>query len=219
MARIDRFIEECPIIAILRGVTPKDVVAVGESLYRAGIRIIEVPLNSPRPLVSIELLRNFFGTACVIGAGTVLDAEHVDRVIEAGGEVIVAPNVDAQVLQQVNRIPGAIAIPGIFTATEALQATSLRARYLKLFPASSVPAHHVSALQAVLPAGTKIIAVGGIGGSGYKEWLDAGVSGFGVGSQLYNPGASHKDVYLNASRIVTCIREHSQRKKESAAWE
>ncbi len=207
MLRIDQFIQECPVVAILRGLTPQDAVAIGDALYRAGVRIIEVPLNSPRPLVSIELLRNFFGSTCVIGAGTLLDPRQIEPVIAAGGEIVVAPNVDTQVLQQANQIQGVIAIPGVFTATEALLATSMGARHLKLFPASSVPAHHVTALRAVLPTETKIIAVGGFGDGGYMDWLKAGTSGFGIGSQIYKPGASHKDVYTRADRIVKSIAE------------
>ena len=207
MPRIDRFIEECPIVAILRGLTPKDAVAIGDALYRAGIRVIEVPLNSPRPLVSIELLRDFFGTACVIGAGTVLKASQIHSVIDAGGEIVVAPNVEPQVLKEASRIAGLTAIPGVFTATEALQATHLGATHLKLFPASCVPSRYITALRAVLPKRTKIFAVGGIGDAGYKEWLDAGASGFGIGATIYKPGASADDVYKTACRIVKVIND------------
>ncbi len=207
MSRLNQFIAECPIIAIIRGVTPSDAVAVGDALYRAGIRVIEVPLNSPRPYVSIELLRKYFGSGCVIGAGTVLQPSEVRNVVNAGGEIIVSPNTDADVLSAACCTSDVTAIPGIFSPTDAILATTLGARNLKLFPASSTTPRHVSALMDVLPSATKIFPVGGIGTGDYKSWIAAGAAGFGIGSLLYKPGHSVESVTENATNIIKCVRE------------
>lgn len=198
-------LEELPLVAILRGVRPDEVVEVAGTLVDAGIRAIEVPLNSPEPYRSLRLLCDAYGTTCLCGAGTVLDANQVERVREAGGSLIVAPNTDAAVVRRALDL-GLVAMPGFATATEAFAAVSAGARYLKLFPASTYGVQHVKALRAVLPQGTRIFAVGGIGPNAFVEWRRAGVDGFGVGSEIYRPGFDAQEVSRRATAIVSACR-------------
>jgi 2-dehydro-3-deoxyphosphogalactonate aldolase len=190
-----------PIIAILRGLTSTDAVAIGSALIDAGIRMIEVPLNSPDPLSSIARLHDRFGRNALIGAGTVLSAEAVDSVARAGGRLIVSPNVDAAVIARAVEL-GLEPLPGFLSATEAFCAIRAGASTLKLFPAGSVNRSHVKAIREILPGDAEIWAVGGTGAHDLAQWLDCGVRGIGVGGSLYKPGDSAEAVGQRARALI-----------------
>lgn len=183
----DDILRSTPLVAILRGVRPDEAAAIGEALYAGGFRCIEVPLNSPDPLASIAALAGALPVDALIGAGTVLEESQVDAVRNAGGHLIVSPDTRPAVISRAVSA-GMIAMPGFATASEAFSAIESGARYLKLFPASTYGPGHVKALSAVLPQDCKVLAVGGISRAVLREWLAAGVLGFGVGSELYRPG-------------------------------
>lgn len=190
-----------PIVAILRGVLPDEAVSIGEALIKAGLRLLEVPLNSPQPLLSIERLAASAGDRALIGAGTVTSVEQVDQVVAAGGRLIVAPNTDTSVIaraveQKVDVLPGAM------SPTEAFAAFGAGARDIKIFPSSSVGPAHLRALRDVLPAPCNLWAVGGTSADNLKQWLDAGARGIGVGSSVYKPGADADAVFARASELV-----------------
>lgn len=189
---------ECPLVAIIRGVAPEEVEAVGETLYAAGIRIIEVPLNSPDPLNSIGRLAQRLGDRAIVGAGTVLQPEQVAQVQEAGGQLIVSPNTYTPVIEA-TAAAGMISSPGYFTPSEAFEALRAGAHALKLFPAEAVTPAVVKGQRAVLPKDVPLIVVGGINPANMKPYLDAGADGFGLGSGLYAPGRSLDEV-ANAAR-------------------
>ena len=189
LAEFTRYLAACPLIAIIRGVTPGEAEAVGEAILSAGIRIIEVPLNSPDPLASIERLAARFGDEALIGAGTVLDPEDVKRVARAGGRIIVSPSTDAAVIKQ-TWDEGLVSAPGFFTPSEAFVALKAGAHALKLFPAEAAAPAVAKSIKAVLPPGIPLIIVGGVRPDTMRPWLDAGASGFGLGSGLYKPGQS-----------------------------
>jgi 2-dehydro-3-deoxyphosphogalactonate aldolase len=203
--KLDNWFIEMPVVAILRGIRPDEVVEVGESLHRAGIGIIEVPLNSPDPFRSIEKLSRSLGDRCVVGAGTVLTVSDVDSVALAGGEVVVSPNTNTSVIAR-TLSHGMVPMPGWATVTEALSAYHSGARYLKLFPASTYGAGHIKSALAILPADCRLLAVGGVGAATADEWLRAGVHGFGIGTELYQPGFSAEQVYQSALTVVAALR-------------
>jgi 2-dehydro-3-deoxyphosphogalactonate aldolase len=194
-----------PIIAILRGLTVTDAVAVGSALIEAGVRMIEVPLNSPDPLSSIARLHDHFGRNALIGAGTVLTRDAVDAVAKAGGRLIVSPNVDAGVIGRAVELE-LETLPGFFSATEAFCAIRAGATRLKLFPAASVNRSHAKALREILPAEIEIWAVGGAGAHDLGQWLDCGVCGIGVGGSLYKPGDSAEAVGQRARTLIEAWR-------------
>lgn len=177
------------LIAILRGVKPDEVLGIGEELVRAGIEAIEVPLNSPDPFRSIELLATKLQSSVLVGAGTVLDAADVARLAEAGGRLMISPNVDLAVLSAAVAA-GMVTMPGVFTPTEALAALSAGASGLKFFPASVLGPDGIKAISAILPRGTVIGAVGGVDENGFAAYSKVGVRTFGLGSSLYKVGAS-----------------------------
>lgn len=193
------------LIAILRGLRPEESVAIGEVLYDAGFRIIEVPLNSPQPFDSIRLLRNSLPADCLIGAGTVLSAEQVQQVKAAGGQLIVMPHSDPVVLKAAKDADLYLA-PGVVTPTEAFAALAAGADVLKLFPAESLTPAVVKALLAVLPKGTALVPVGGISPDNMQPFLDAGVAGFGLGSGLFKPGMTVQQVADNARAYAQAWR-------------
>ena len=178
---------ECPLVAIIRGVTPDEAEAIGEALYAGGIRIVEVPLNSPDPLRSIGHLARALGDRALIGAGTVLDPEDVRRVADAGGRIIVSPNSNPAVIEA-SVAAGLVSAPGYFTPSEAFAALAAGAHALKLFPAEGASPAIVKAQRAVLPKETPLLVVGGISPGNMRPWLDAGANGFGLGSGVYKPG-------------------------------
>jgi 2-dehydro-3-deoxyphosphogalactonate aldolase len=197
----DPRIAQAGLVAILRGLPPTDAEAVGEALVAAGIRAIEVPLNSPDPLESIRRLAARFGNASLIGAGTVLSAADVAAVAAAGARFIVAPNSDPAVIA-VARAAGLQSVPGVFTPTEAFAALAAGADALKLFPAELSSPAGLRALRAVLPSGTAILPVGGVGPEQFAAWRAAGAAGFGLGSALYRPGDSAAEVGARAAAMV-----------------
>jgi 2-dehydro-3-deoxyphosphogalactonate aldolase len=194
----------CPLVAILRGVVPEEVEAVGEALVRAGIGLIEIPLNSPRPLESIERLATSLRGRALVGAGTVLTAGDVSDVAKAGGQIIVSPNSDLAVIGA-TRDAGLVSLPGFSTPTEAFAAIRAGATALKLFPAEAASPKVLGALRAVLPRDLAVLPVGGIDVDTMAPWLAAGASGFGLGSSLYKPGRPPEEVGARAAAFVSML--------------
>lgn len=190
----------CPLVAILRGLPPTDALSIGEALVGCGWKLIEVPLNSPDPLVSISSLAKAHPEA-LVGAGTVLTARQVHEVHDAGGQLIVSPNFNAEVVRQAVAL-GMVCLPGVFTATEAFAALDAGAAGLKLFPAEMIPPAAVKALRAVLPSQTLLLPVGGITTANMAGYRAAGASGFGIGSALYKPGLAAAEVKRNALEFM-----------------
>lgn len=200
---LDKFnaaMQALPLVAILRGLSPAEAADVGDAIVEPGFRLLEVPLNSPQPLESIALMRQRFPNA-LVGAGTVLDAKQVREVHAAGGELIVSPNFNADVIAEAARL-GMACLPGVMTPTEAFGALAAGATGLKLFPAELASPAVVKALLAVLPAGTPVMPVGGIAPDNMGTWRAAGAAGFGIGSSLYKPGKTAAAVREDAQRFV-----------------
>jgi 2-dehydro-3-deoxyphosphogalactonate aldolase len=202
---IRRRLDECPLVAIIRGVTPEDSEAIGEALYSAGIRIIEVPLNSPDPLDSIRRIAGRLGERALVGAGTVLDPADVERVREAGGRIIVSPNTYPPVIEAAARA-GLVSSPGYFTPSEAFTAIRAGAHALKLFPAESATPKTVKAQRAVLPKDVPILVVGSVTPDAMRPWIEAGADGFGLGSGVYKPGQSAEETAMRARAYVEELR-------------
>jgi 2-dehydro-3-deoxyphosphogalactonate aldolase len=192
------------LVAILRGLTPQRAPEVGTALVAAGFRIIEVPLNSPEPLRSIELLARAHGD-CTVGAGTVLTTADVDRVHAAGGRIIVAPNCEPAVIRRALELKLRV-LPGIATATEAFTAISCGATELKLFPAATYGSRHLQALKSVLPGHAHVFPVGGIGAQDIAEWLAGGADGFGFGSELFTPAYTLAQIETRARGLMEALR-------------
>ncbi len=190
-----------PLVAILRGVRPDEVLAVAEVLVEAGWRSIEVPLNSPEPFASIERLATRFGGEIVLGAGTVLRAEDVARCADAGARLVLAPNRDAAVIARA-RAAGLVAMPGVATPSEAFEALAAGAQALKLFPADVLGPASFKGWKAVLPTGVPMFAVGGIDAGNLPAFRDAGAAGAGLGSSLYAPGRALDDLRRRALAIA-----------------
>lgn len=189
------------IIAILRGVTPDEVEAIAGTILEAGIDKIEVPLNSPDPIESIGILAKSIGDKALVGAGTVLDIEQVDAVQAVGGQLIVSPNCDVEVIAHTAAL-GMQSWPGVFTPTEAFAALKAGATGLKLFPGDMAEPAGLKAMRAVLPKDREVYAVGGAGPDNFAQWAAAGASGFGIGSAIYKPGLSVAEVRAQADAIV-----------------
>ncbi|NUT00238.1 MAG: 2-dehydro-3-deoxy-6-phosphogalactonate aldolase [Sphingomonas sp.] len=198
---LHRYLDPCPLVAIIRGVTPDEAQTMGEAIVEAGIRIIEVPLNSPDPLQSIETLAKRFGDEVLVGAGTVLDPADVGRVWDAGGRLIVSPNIDFDVIAATAAID-LVSCPGYFTPSEALAAIQTGATALKLFPAEAATPAVLRAQRAVLPKDVPILVVGGVKPDVMRPWIDAGATGFGLGGGLYQPGQSSQDTLEKARAYV-----------------
>ena len=204
LTRFNAEFAKLPLVAILRGLEPQEAVEIGEALVQSGITLLEVPLNSPQPLQSITLLRQAFPQA-VVGAGTVLTVAQVAEVHAAGGQMVVSPNFDAEVVQESRRL-GLVSLPGILTPTEAFAALAAGANALKIFPAELASPAFVKALLAVLPQGTRLLPVGGIGATNMSAWRAAGAAGFGMGSSLFKPGKSAVAVAEDALALVAAYQ-------------
>ena len=204
MARIDEWLADCPLVAILRGVRPEEVVDICSVLERAGIRIIEVPMNSPDAFSSIALLAGRFADTLLIGGGTVLDSTQVARIADAGGRLIVAPNADPAVVEAAKK-KGMIALPGFATPTEAFSMIAAGADGLKLFPAEANPPKVLRALRAVLPKEIPVLPVGSITPDNMAEYWAAGANGFGLGSALYKSGDLAPTVAMKAQAFMKAV--------------
>jgi 2-dehydro-3-deoxyphosphogalactonate aldolase len=186
-----------PLIAILRGLRPAEAIPIGQALIDAGFVVIEVPLNSPEPLVSIGQLAAAFGDRALIGAGTVLTTEQIDQVAGAGGRLLVMPH-GGPALIRAAKTRGLLCVPGVATPTEAFAALDAGADALKLFPAEALPPQVVKAWRAVLPKQVWLLPVGGIVPATMASYLAAGANGFGLGSALYRAGMSAPEVASSA---------------------
>lgn len=202
---LQTYIADLPLVAVLRGITPEEVPAIGDALVEAGFRVLEVPLNSPRPFDSIAALTRRFGATCLTGAGTVRDPADVARVREAGGGLIVMPHADLNVVREAKRLRSLV-LPGVATPTEAFAALDAGADGLKMFPAEGLPPAVLKAWRAVLPKSALVFPVGGIRPETMAAYWEAGASGFGTGSNLYRPGASPADVRTVAASYANAFR-------------
>lgn len=203
---LDEALKQCPVVAIVRGITPDEALDHAEALYGAGIRAVEVPLNSPRPIESIRLISEAYDGRMATGGGTVLHAAQVDEVADAGGQIIVAPNTCTPVIARAVEL-GLHPAPGFATATEAFSAIAAGARHLKLFPAATYGPGHLKQLMAVLPREAVVWAVGGVGPADLAAWWAAGARGFGIGGEVFRPGQSPAETADKARALVRAAGE------------
>ena len=208
-ALFDRYFQQCPLVAIIRGVTPDQAEAIGDALMEAGIRIVEVPLNSPEPLRSIERLASRLGDEALVGAGTVLSTEDVTSVRDAGGRLVVSPNTNLEVIRSTVNA-GMVSSPGFFTPSEAFAAIEAGADALKLFPAEAASPAVVKGIRAVLPKAMPLLVVGGVTPETVGGWLAAGADGFGLGGGVYKPGQSAEQTQRNARAYVEAVKQCSR---------
>lgn len=201
---LEAALAERPVVAILRGVRPDEVVAHAQALFDAGLRGVEVPLNSPEPLESIRRLATAFAGRMALGAGTVLTVAQVEAVAGAGGRLIVAPNTNPAVIRRAAAL-GLDPAPGFATATEAFLAVEAGARHLKLFPAATYGPGHLRQLKAVLPPEAAVWAVGGVGPKDFAAWREAGAHAFGLGGELYRAGQSPAETAEKAARVTAAL--------------
>lgn len=199
----------CPIIAILRGIKPEETDGIGAALLEAGVRVIEVPLNSPSPLHSIRRMQAAFGTRALIGAGTVMTIADVRAVADAGGRLIVTPHADPTITR-VAHDAGLATCPGFFTPTEAFALLAAGADALKLFPAEAAGPATLRAIRAVLPQGTRVLPVGGVDAASIPSWRGAGATGYGAGSAIFKPGDSAETVFTKATALVAACRTEAR---------
>ncbi len=200
----------CPLVSILRGIRPEEAESIGAALERAGVRIMEVPLNSPEPLKSISILAEKFSERMLVGAGTVTQPEQVSRIASAGGRLIVTPHADLSILKAA-KDAGLIAIPGAFSPTEAFALLNAGADAIKLFPAENLGVGMLRSLRVVLPAHTIVVAVGGIDARNASSWLAAGAIGVGIGSAIFKPGDSASRVFEKAQELVSSLEAVRER--------
>ena len=202
---LENALHRCRLIAILRGVQPKEVVNIAGALIDAGFAFIEVPLNSPDPFASIEKIATEFGEQAMIGAGTVLDPADCARVADAGGRVVISPNCNPKVIQETKQL-GLYSFPGVATPSEAFAALEAGADGIKMFPFETLGPESLKAWRAVLPAGTPIFPVGGISVDAIAPLAAIGAQGFGIGSALYKTGISASDIAARAIKFVAAER-------------
>lgn len=205
LERFEAAFSACPLVAILRGLTPDEASGVGDALVEAGFTLIEVPLNSPDPIRSIGILAERFSGRALVGAGTVLTPAQVQGVAAVGGTLVVSPNVDAAVIRA-TVAAGLVSLPGYQTPTEAFAALAAGATALKLFPADVASHAALKAHRAVLPPGTRVLAVGGVTPDSIAGWRQAGADGFGLGSNLYRTGKTAAEVARDAAAFVAASR-------------
>lgn len=203
--KLEAALAETPVVAIVRGIRPEEALDHAQALFEAGVRGMEVPLNSPEPLKSIRRLAEEFGDRMCVGAGTVLSAERVEAVADAGGRIIVSPNTSAEVIRRSVEL-GLDPAPGFATASEAFQAIEAGARHLKLFPAATYGPGHVKQLKAVLPPDAVVWAVGGVGPDSMADWWAAGCRAFGLGGELYRAGQSPAETAQKAARVMAAVQ-------------
>ena len=201
-----RYFAECPLVAIIRGVTPSEAEGIASALHEGGIRIIEVPLNSPQPFDSIRLISNSFGDRALVGAGTVLAPDQVATVAEAGGRLVVSPNTNVTVIEA-TVAAGLVSSPGYFTPSEAFAAIRAGAHSIKLFPAEAASPAVVKSQKAVLPKNVPLIVVGGVTPESVPEWLAAEADGFGLGGGIYKPGQSASETLEKARAYVAAVSQ------------
>jgi 2-dehydro-3-deoxyphosphogalactonate aldolase len=200
--KLDDALEACGIVAILRGVTVDESLEVASALFESGVRVVEVPLNSPEPFKSIEKLAKAFAGRMIVGAGTVLSVQDVNVLKASGGQISVSPDCNEAVIARAVEL-GIVPLPGVFTPTEAFSAIRAGATHLKLFPAEAASPAVIKAWKAVLPKNVKIYAVGGVTPDNMGDWLAAGASGFGIGSSIYKPGMSVAAVKEASGKLVS----------------
>lgn len=208
LAAFDAAFASCPLIAILRGVRPDEVVAIGEELVAAGFTLIEVPMNSPDPLDSVTRLVDALGSRAMIGAGTVLTVDQVAAMRDAGGRMVISPNTNIDVIRA-SAAAGLVSLPGIATPSEALAALDAGATALKLFPAEAASPTILKAMRAILPSDLRVLPVGGIVPEGMAPWRQAGAAGFGLGSALYKPGMTAGEVGAHARAFVAALERNA----------
>ena len=202
----DEAMNELPLVAIIRGVTPGEVVDIGEALFAEGVRLVEVPLNSPEPLESIRRLAQAFVGRMVCGGGTLLTIKDCEDVAGAGGQIAVSPNADPSVIARSMAL-GMTPMPGFATTSEAFTALHAGARILKLFPASTYGPGHLKQLKAVLPPEAVVAPVGGVGPEQMADWWAAGARAFGIGGEIYRPGDTPGVVRDKARALAAALRE------------
>lgn len=190
-----------PLVAILRGLGPDEALDVGDALISAGFKVVEVPLNSPQPFVSIEKLAAHLGDKAIVGAGTVLKLDDVQKLYDVGGQICISPNTNPEVIRFAKAL-GLISFPAFFTPTEAFEAIDAGADALKLFPAELAGPKGLKAVKAVLPRTLPVFPVGGVEPGNMKEFVAAGAAGFGIGSSVYKPGDTPEIVHAKATAFV-----------------
>lgn len=211
--RFSAYLVEMPLVAILRGVTPGEAVAMADALLGEGIRLIEVPLNSPEPFQSIEAIRAHVGHDALVGAGTVTDPAQLHGLIEAGGELVVMPHTDVRIIADAVD-EGLVVVPGVLTPSEAFAALRAGADALKIFPAELAAPNAVRSVRTVLPRDTRLLPVGGIQPDNMGGYWEAGAAGFGLGSGLYRPGVDAAELGRRARAYVTAM--NALREEEAA---
>lgn len=206
---IRTMLNDMPLIAILRGVKPDEAPQVANVLIEVGFRIIEVPLNSPDPIESIRRMVDELGDQAIFGAGTVTDLQSIENIKNAGGKLIVSPNLDVKIVRETKNI-GLISIPGVITPSEVFTAIEAGADALKLFPGEAIPPKVLKAIKVVVPTQTLLLPVGGVNNENMADYWNAGAAGFGIGSNLYAPGRSIEEIRLRARELVKVIQNIRQ---------
>ena len=205
MDKLEQALRACPVIAILRGLLPQNAVAVGEALVKAGIKIIEVPLNSPEPFESVRRLAQWAGPELIVGVGTVLTVQQVKQAQQAGAQIVLSPNADHAVIRQA-KLLSMFSVPGVATPSEGFAALQAGADALKLFPAETIGPAGLKAWRSVFDKSVQLIPVGGVSAQNARDYLNAGAAGLGAGSSIFAPGDQPDVVFDKAQRIVSaCI--------------